>query len=408
MRVLHVIHSVDPRSGGPSHAIRELVHAQVALGHEVSLLATTVQSAEPWAPTSEYVLAVAGDRLFEGVHLELAPAYGRRRPWSRFAFSPHARRWLRRRFADESVRPEVVHIHGVFSHVTSAAAAAARSYGVPYILRPTGALDAPCFQSGRVRLKKLFTRTVLDRDLRHAAFVHVTSESEARALRAWMPEERIRVVSLGVTIPTFNRESAQVPLLRRFPVLRGRPVVLFLSRVHPIKRAELLVAAVAELRRQVPDVILLIAGQDAGALESVQNCIREHGLGEQAVLAGFLQGNEKLAAFALADVFALPSLHENFGVAVVEAMAHGVPVLVTRGVDSHVYVDQSGCGLTVGDSVSEIAAGLLDLLGRNRENTGSCGRDFVAAHLGWPAIVDRIDGMYHECVAKRLASCAIG
>src|SRR4249919_23931 len=118
MKILHVIHSVDPRSGGPSNALREMIRAQLEAGHEIAVLATTVQSAEPWSPAEDFGRRMASDRAFSGAELALLPAYGRRRPWSRWAYTPAARRALNAHLRDSSRPPQAVHIHGTFSHLT--------------------------------------------------------------------------------------------------------------------------------------------------------------------------------------------------------------------------------------------------------------------------------------------------
>jgi glycosyltransferase involved in cell wall biosynthesis len=401
MKILHVIHSVDPRSGGPSHAIRELVRAQVDQGHDVSLLATTVQSAEPWLPPEQYARRIGDDPGFSGADVMLASAYGRRRPWSRFSFSPQSRRWLKRHAADPARRPDVVHTHGVFSHVTTSASRVARGYGIPCIIRPAGALDAGCLRSGRRRLKRLFFDLLLDRDLRRAAFLHATSEAEARDLSALGMAGKVRTVPLGVRPVSFDPSTATAPLWKRFPKLRGRRVVLFLSRVAPIKRPELLVEAVARVRRELPDLILLIAGHDAGGMAAVHDAVDRHNLREHVVFSGFLEGAEKLAAYAVASVFVLPSGHENFGVAVAEAMAHGVPVVVTEGVASHVYIDEAGCGRTVDANAEALSRGLRDVLSSDREALGNRGREYVAEHLTWSSVVQQLDELYREAIAQR-------
>ena len=173
MRILHSIHSLDLRSGGPSHAIRGLVAAQVTAGHDVSVVATTMQSAEPWLPTEDFAKVVRDDRHFAGADVSLLRGFGRRPPWSRFGYCPGIRSWLDERIRQKTKRPDVVHIHGVFSHINSAAAAAARRHGIPYLVRPTGALDPNCFRTGRQLLKQAFTKLILGRDLASAAFIQI-------------------------------------------------------------------------------------------------------------------------------------------------------------------------------------------------------------------------------------------
>src|SRR4029077_20449871 len=110
------------------------------------------------------------------------------------------------------------------------------------------------------------------------------------------------------------------------------------------------------------EAMLVMAGSDSGGQPAVEESVRRHGLSERVLFCGFLEGEMKAAAFRAADVFVLPSIDENFGVAVVEAMSHGTPVLVTPGVATHVHVDASKCGLTVEGTPEAMAEALMRLL----------------------------------------------
>ncbi len=400
MKILHVIHSVDPRSGGPSTVIRNLVEHQARSGHEVAVLATAVQSAEPWLPTAEYTARMQQDPAFSGAELCVLRAFGRRRVPARFAFSPACAKWLHERFSHPQHRPNVVHIHGVFSHLTSAAAAECRAQRLPYILRPAGSLDRICFRMGCYGLKSLFTRLYLNKDLRHASYVQVTSPAEEEELKRWLPEARIRIIPHGASIPSDDNGTSRRQFLERFSQLHNRRIVLCLSRIHAIKRPELLVRAIAKLRAELPDVVLVFAGHDAGHQPVLERQIRHLGAEDAVVLTGFLEGTLKQGAFAGARLFALPSRHENLGVAVVEAMAHGVPVLVTAGVASHVYVDEARAGLTVTGDVEAITGGMRQLLDADRDAMGQRGRLYVQKHLTWPRIAERLQDLYESAAAK--------
>lgn len=398
MRILHVIHSIDPRSGGPSHSLRGLVRAQVARGHQVTIVATTAQSAEPWAPRNEFVARMLGDPAFDGAHVLMGQAWGRHRPWSRFSYSPHAVRLFARTLAAPDTRPDVVHIHGQFSHLVVRAAQLARRWGIPYIVRPAGSFDAECLKRGMARWKKIFLHLFHRRDLRLAAAVHVTSEAEASQLTRLVPGCRVAVVPHGVDLPP-GPSSAQIELfLKRFPQLRGNRVVLFLSRLHEKKRPQWLVEAFRRLRSVLPGIVLVLAGPDAGLGDTLRTQASAAGLDGQAVFPGFLQGPEKAAAFAVAQVFCLPSQDENFGLAVLEAMAYGVPVVVTPGVASHVYVDAAGCGLTVEDSIDGVTEGIRQMLLADKNELGRRGREYVEKHLTWPMIAGQIDILYDSAI----------
>jgi glycosyltransferase involved in cell wall biosynthesis len=399
MRILHVIHSVDPRSGGPSHALRALIRAQVEAGHDIAVVATTVQSAEPWSPRNDYRARMSGDPAFLGCELQLLPAFGRRRPWSRWAYTPGARRALCQRCDDSSRRPDVVHIHGTFSHLVTAAARVARERGIPYVVRPAGSLNALCLEQGAQRLKSAFIRLLLKKDLEHSAFVQSMSASEERELAGFVPPGRLHTVPHGVDPAPSQSES----IFEQFPQLRGKRFILFLSRLHPKKRCGLLVEALARLAPAHPDLMLLIAGSEAGDGPAIAQLASSAGLTDRIVHSGFLEGAGKASAFQAAAVFALPSIDENFGVAVVEAMAHGTPVLVTPGVATHVYVDASGCGLTVEGTPESVTGGLEKLLSRDRNELGQCGRDYASKHLTWEAIVRRLDELYEASLARPAA-----
>jgi len=398
VKILHVIHSLDPRGGGPSQVIRGMVRAQVTAGHEVALVATSVQAAEPWEADSTFRHAVQAEPALAGCELAMVAAFGRRRPWSTYAYSPEGRRWVRTRLADPDRAPQVVHVHGVFSHLPASAAAEARRRGIPYVLRPAGILDSACLRTGRQWLKRAFMRLSLHKDLSRAAWVQATSEHEAAELRRWVPHGRVRIVPNGTDLPALDRAQAAADFLARFPQLAGKRVVLFLGRIAAKKRPEMVLEALAQLRPEFPDAVCLVAGPDDGHLQALLAAADKHAMRDALVLTGFLQGRAKQGAFALADLFVLPSVDENSAVAVLEAMAHGVPVLVTPGVASHVYVDECGAGLTVPGSAREVAEGLRRLLRSGRDEWGRRGRAFVAENLSWSVVARELDRLYQEMV----------
>jgi len=120
------------------------------------------------------------------------------------------------------------------------------------------------------------------------------------------------------------------------------------------------------------------------------------------VFAGFLEGEAKQEALAGADLFVLPSIDENFGIAVVEAMAHGLPVVVTPGVAAHVYVDQSGGGLTVEGTVESLAEGMRKILNGDGPAMGRRARAFIEQYLSWPAVMRQYDQMYRDAIGSDL------
>ncbi|MBL8848232.1 MAG: glycosyltransferase, partial [Planctomycetaceae bacterium] len=140
------------------------------------------------------------------------------------------------------------------------------------------------------------------------------------------------------------------------------------------------------------------AGHDDGHEAVLRSAAKELQLEDAVLFTGFLAGILKSGAFAAAEVFALPSRDENFGVSVIEAMAHGAAPLVTHGVGAHVHVDESGCGLTVEDDVVAIRQGLAQLLRSDPRSLGRRGIAYVEANLSWSGIARQLDELYRGAI----------
>ena len=256
-------------------------------------------------------------------------------------------RWLRKEVAGY----DIVHTHALFSFATSAAANAARRRRVPYIVRPLGTLASYGMQQHAL-LKRLSWLMVERNILRHAAAVHFTSEAE-RLEAARLGDWRGMVVPLGVEVPDAAPPAAPV----------GDPVFLFMSRLHPKKRVGLLFTAFRELLQSAPSARLIVAGDGTrDHVEALKQLSVTLGIAAHLEWMGHVSGADKQRLWARAHAFVLPSINENFGIAAVEAMAAGVPVVLTRGVAIHVEVEEHGAGVVVADDAPALAAGMRALL----------------------------------------------
>ena len=251
-------------------------------------------------------------------------------------------RWLRKHVCEF----DLVHIHALFSYASVAAACFAKSAGVPYVVRPLGTLNQWGMRNRHRLLKKMSFGLIESRILRGAARVQFTSEQEALEARLLGVDHNAIVIAnpverspLGVTPGGFRLAH---------PELDNRTIVLFLSRLDAKKGLDLLLPAFASVRRKHPDAILVIAGDgDAIFVADLKEQARRLGIDSEIIWAGFLQGETKNAVLADADVFVLPSYSENFGVAVVEAMGAGIPVIVSDQVGIHREVSEAEAGLVV-------------------------------------------------------------
>jgi glycosyltransferase involved in cell wall biosynthesis len=161
----------------------------------------------------------------------------------------------------------------------------------------------------------------------------------------------------------FQRGTSAARFYERFPAAERRQIILFLSRIDPKKGLDILLRAFAEVRRAHPSSLLVVAGEgEAEFVAGLKKLAGELSIAEQVLWTGFINGDEKAAAFRAASVFALPSYSENFGLAVVEAMASGLPSVVSDQVGVAPDVKEFQAGSVVACEAGAFASALDRLL----------------------------------------------
>ncbi len=267
-------------------------------------------------------------------------------------------RWMRRHVQGY----DLVHIHALFSFTSIAAARVARRADVPYIVRPLGVLNSWGMRNRRRLLKLLSCWLIERRILRYATAMHYTSRQEQAEAEASGACARAFIIPLGVEISRFTQMPKAEDFFAKCPRARGRKVVLFLSRIDPKKGLEILLPAFAEVQRMIPEACLVIAGN--GTTDYVGRCraIADQAGLKDVVWPGFLDGEDKLAAYAAASAFVLPSFSENFGIAAVEALAAGLPCVLSTGVAVSEDVAANGAGLVVPPTAAALKDALVRLL----------------------------------------------
>jgi glycosyltransferase involved in cell wall biosynthesis len=229
-----------------------------------------------------------------------------------------------------------------------------------------GVLNTWGIQNRRPFLKRLSLPLIEHRAVANAAAVHFTSEQERCEAELVLPGLRSIVIPNPVAPPTAGVNPRSSEFRTKHPELAGRRVILFLSRLDPKKGLDLLLDGFAMLQPASQNAVLLIAGDGEKAfVERLRNQVQRLGIERNVIWAGFLEGEMKRAAFSAADVFVLPSYSENFGIAVVEAMASGLPVIVSDQVGIQREVAQASAGVVVGCSASEVSKAIQQLLSDN-------------------------------------------
>jgi glycosyltransferase involved in cell wall biosynthesis len=299
---------------------------------------------------------------------------------------------------------DIVHIHTLYRFSSTLAAHYCRSYGVPYILRPHGTLDPYIYS--RHRMRKMIYETLIEKkNLQRAAAVHFTAAEEMRLAQSLGLKFRGIVVPLGVDAPKsqVHRADLRERFANEWPETRDSKIILFLGRLTEKKGLDILVEAFAQLVHQRSDVRLFLAGpDDEGYGDKVKSWLAAKGVMHRATFAGMLTGQRKDAAIASADVFVLPSYTENFGFAVVEALAAGIPSVISNKINIWREVRDAGAAIVVNCDPGEVASALLNVLNDSdiSERLAAAGRELVARQFNWSIVVDQILALYRKILAE--------
>jgi len=431
--------------GGPSFAAYTIAEALVSAGVDVRIATTTGSKESPsdYRTTGQQDNETEESREQQGAGSEGSEAGSRgqgarsregdgysvicfRREFEPYKVSFGLTRWLRENVA----KFDLVHVHALFSFSSTMAARIARKNNVPYIVRPLGVLNQWGIRNRR-RLPKLVSLRLIELPiLLNSAAIHFTSEAEreeAALLDARLAKHESVVIPLPVK-PVAKGDPER--FLDRYPKLRGRKIILFLSRIDRKKGIELLFDAFAMVRQKNKDVALIIAGEGE---ESYVRELQEHarrvlettgpqttgprttdrqqkvsgqwsvvsGQGASEVIwTGHLSGEMKVAALAAADVFVLPSASENFGIAAAESLAADVPTIVSEEVALSSDIRKYDAGVVVKRDVQQLAGAIGDLLS-NKEKAATLvanGRRLVEERYSPEAVGKALHELYQKII----------
>jgi glycosyltransferase involved in cell wall biosynthesis len=374
VRILHIAPNVARAYGGPTYSLVGYSAAAASRGVEVVIAAPR--------PPAEDVEWLSGELPY--ARLALFTGYGK----NAFVFSPALYRWLRK----AGTEFDVVHVHGLLNAISSLSSRLCVSRGWPVAIRPFGTLSGYTVSHRRGAMKQLYFAVLERPTLRRASALHFTTEVE-------------RDESLGHEIEWGARAFVIPPPVRdgegeRPRTARSTSNVLVIARLNPVKRLELLLDAWPLVMERVPAARLAIAGEGSGDYErSLRR--RAANLGESVRFVGNVQGIAKQRLLDESDLFVLPSLHENFGIAVLEALAAGLPVVITPQVQLADFVVEHELGRIAEDSAAALADAIVRALGdsRLRARCRHDGARIVSEHFSRTLIGDKLVEMYRFAIA---------
>ena len=336
MRLLHVIPSIDPKSGGPAKAVVSYANLAARFA-SVDLIATN-EGFEQYVDIDEIKHAIG---LKSEVGLHVFPFKGRHS----YKFSRQLTTWLDKWLSSY----DRAHLHAAFSLITTRAARKCREHNVSYVFRPLGTLSTFSMQHRSSFIKSLYYRYIEYKTIEGAMALQVTSMQEELDVQRYTRENQAVYV---IPIPMEQHHD------------RGRqkhtdPLRIgYLGRLDPKKNLESLFDAIYHYSKD-HSLVLFIAGDgDKSYKNQLKKQVSELGLTDYVDWLGFIEEREKEEFFRDIDFFILPSFHENFGVSVIESLSYGRPVLVSPRVDAIHWVDAYQCGIDCGVDETDILLAL--------------------------------------------------
>jgi len=298
-------------------------------------------------------------------------------------------------------RHDLVHIHWLFDFSSIAAARAAVAARVPFVLHPHGSLD-PFLSRRNHHFKRLYLATIGRPLLSRAAALVFTAERERRQA-TYRPRRTEWVVPVGVDLTEFMPIPPPGTFRTAFPDVRG-PFLLFLGRLSPQKGLDLLLGAFQKLLTRRPDLWLVIAGPDYRGYESTVRALAASlGVERRVVFPGLLSHQLKLGAFVDAELFVLPSYAENFGAVIIEALACGLPVVISDQVNIQQELNAAGVATVVQCGVGSVAEGIATTLDDTafRARVRVDGPALVRREYTWDAIVPILIERYEQVLSEQ-------
>lgn len=426
MKVLCVVPSYFPalQYGGPIFSVHGLNKALLQKGVDVTVYTTNVGLEGELLVNQE--VNVDGVKVFYFEYVRFFEFVGS----TGWQYSPRMTRALK-----ENLKAfDMAYIVAVWNYPVLIAAYYCRKYGKPYIISPRGLLY-PVATSKKFWKKLPYYYLVAKRSLKYATGIHYTTEDEVEKCHSSLGlKNKAIVIPNGVSSYQFEDPQRTDKFKNRYRLLNGKKVILFLSRISWKKGLDLLVDAYAKLVEERDDIHLVIVGNDdEGYSKKVKQWVKNHGLNYvdygcyqqsgikggrikskngirkeaeekdiKVTFTGMLEGNEKFEALMGSDIFVLASYSENFGMAVVEAMACGIPVIISNQVGIHTKVEENRAGLVTECDAGSVYRCMKLILDDNNlaKKLSENGKRLVSNYYRMDRVSDMMLDLFEKTVSR--------
>lgn len=372
MKAMHIIAGLAAHNGGPSYSVPRLCASLQQSGCKAELLSLR----EPGSPVLENATYFSQDvaSLPAISSLRLSGA-------------------LRRALEEKALGADIVHNHGLWLMPNVYAGLAARKADIPLVITPRGMLADAALKFSPLK-KKLFWAVLQRKAFEDAAVWHATSEEEAHDIRAFGIKAPVAIIPNGIDIPEF---------VARHEDNGSQKILLFMSRLHPKKGLPSLIEAWSRLEADRPEWRLVIAGPDEGRYRARLEVQAMQAGCQRITFTGAVYGQEKADLLQQADLFVLPTQNENFGLVVGEALAAGIPAIVTKGAPWQ-GLETERCGWWIDHGAEPLLAALhtaTSLPSSARKEMGARGRGWVERDFGWDRIATKMCDVYSWLLGRQ-------
>ena len=395
MRILKVVQSYFPFQdrGGPVVKVRALARGLATRGHQITVL--TADLGLEGATDNTRALKIEptpwGWRAEEdGVQTIYLSSLVRYRA---LTFNPHVIGFCRASISQF----DLVHLYGLYDLLGPAATYFCRRHGVPYVIEPMG-MYRPIDRS--FRLKRLWHAGLGDTPWRHAARIVATSEMEAQELLDdGVSDEKVILRYNGIELGSSSTTRSRGSFRKKWGILPEEPMVVFLGRLIPRKGADVLIDAFAQACAEKGWLVIAGPEGEPGYRAMLEKRARDAGVESKVIFTGALYDQDKSALLTDADIFALPSRYENFANSAAEALAFGVPVIITEFCGLRSLVS-GRAGLVVAPEKMELAEAISSLISdEDLYSKLKAGCAEVTAQLSWDRLTEQMEGYYAQVLA---------
>jgi len=389
MKVLHLV-GFYPEIGGPFSVIKELLIKLSQKGISIKVLSPIPKNYD------KEKLIFIKDLPFEVEYIE--------EQLPRFIMPSFSLKFISR-IKELHRNYDLIHLAGIFDFYSIPVV----SMDLKFIYSSHGTFMKEAYKMMKLKkMKKDFYMNIIGKKiLKKAKFIHLLTQEEKEQFLEFYPEfeNKVRIIPNGLDLSQFEIDLNKSDLINKYPQLKNKKIILFLSRINWIKGLDILIPAFAKLYNEDKNYHLLIVGKDDGDgyEKKVRQWVNDYGLIDAVTFTGLLTGKDKLMAFYGSDLFVLPSYSENFGVAVVEAMACGIPIVVSDKVGISREIIQYNAGTIVKTNVEDVYNGIKNVFSNldKAKEMALNGKKMVHNLYDINKVADEMIKMYQEAIDSR-------